>query len=260
MPSQYHVPGAWPSSPLRVSSSPEPSSPVEVPPDATSEHEGINDVSDLEEYDDSSSPGEIFDFADLGMTLELIEADRSGWIEAVVEHLSELPLQSQEQTYAFYSEVLADSYLTAVCARQSFWKLFNLTSLKAFDRPVDHGALHPHIVWEMERAQFFIYSMHMVVLALDEILSGNISGEEDVRRAIGPPIQIWDVAHPITGTAYESSTEVCSICMDEENPENRVRTYACGHLFHEDCILHWINGDEEGILQENGNFCPVCRE
>lgn len=45
----------------------------------------------------------------------------------------------------------------------------------------------------------------------------------------------------------------CSICMDCFDCKNidNVNATACGHVFHEICLLHWL---------EMGNSCPTCRK
>lgn len=48
---------------------------------------------------------------------------------------------------------------------------------------------------------------------------------------------------------YENSKE-CSVCMETYKIEESVVTIPCLHLFHEDCILPWLNIH---------NSCPICR-
>ncbi|KAJ2766474.1 hypothetical protein IWQ57_004345, partial [Coemansia nantahalensis] len=42
----------------------------------------------------------------------------------------------------------------------------------------------------------------------------------------------------------------CGICMDEYSAGDMVLTLPCKHLYHEECIDHW--------LKMNGT-CPICR-
>ena len=51
------------------------------------------------------------------------------------------------------------------------------------------------------------------------------------------------------------SDEVCAICLDEFSIEGvaaeaRVIRMPCSHIYHEDCIVEWL---------ENSNMCPMCR-
>lgn len=54
----------------------------------------------------------------------------------------------------------------------------------------------------------------------------------------------------------ESKTEsdpesICVICLDRTNPSSKpTKVLRCGHIFHSDCILPWI---------ERTNSCPSCR-
>lgn len=44
----------------------------------------------------------------------------------------------------------------------------------------------------------------------------------------------------------------CVICMDEKP---RMVITACGHYFHEECMLTYFNK-----RPENGKNCPICRQ
>ncbi|CAK9326376.1 unnamed protein product [Citrullus colocynthis] len=43
---------------------------------------------------------------------------------------------------------------------------------------------------------------------------------------------------------------VCAVCKDKFSMEEKVRKLPCGHYYHDDCILPWLN---------IRNTCPVCR-
>ena len=43
----------------------------------------------------------------------------------------------------------------------------------------------------------------------------------------------------------------CSVCWDDFKLEEDVRQLRCEHIFHEDCIIPWL---------ELHNTCPVCRK
>jgi hypothetical protein len=45
--------------------------------------------------------------------------------------------------------------------------------------------------------------------------------------------------------------ELCSICQDKFDTEEKVQTLDCGHKFHEPCIQKWI---------EVRNLCPLCKQ
>ena len=44
----------------------------------------------------------------------------------------------------------------------------------------------------------------------------------------------------------------CTICLDDFEPDNKVRIVKCEHVFHRECIDKW--------LLENNFTCPTCRE
>nr|CCA23817.1 cleavage induced conserved hypothetical protein [Albugo laibachii Nc14] len=53
----------------------------------------------------------------------------------------------------------------------------------------------------------------------------------------------------------EYCVECCSICLDDWNDQDcqdmAVVKLPCSHVFHEDCLLEWFNGNVQ---------CPMCRE
>lgn len=50
-----------------------------------------------------------------------------------------------------------------------------------------------------------------------------------------------------------SAPLVCSVCLQDMAPEdeNALRTLACGHCFHHDCVSPWL---------ERKHSCPLCRQ
>jgi hypothetical protein len=44
----------------------------------------------------------------------------------------------------------------------------------------------------------------------------------------------------------------CSVCRDEYNENDSVRTLNCGHIFHSDCVDNW--------LTNHSHKCPYCRQ
>ncbi|XP_022151640.1 E3 ubiquitin-protein ligase RNF181-like [Momordica charantia] len=42
----------------------------------------------------------------------------------------------------------------------------------------------------------------------------------------------------------------CSVCLNEMNGGSEVIKMPCGHVYHESCILSWLN---------KNNSCPLCR-
>lgn len=73
--------------------------------------------------------------------------------------------------------------------------------------------------------------------------------------------QAVDQAHmnPISEDDIQGTGEVndeiledaCAICMDhDETTAEEIKTLACGHKFHKECVDRWF--------QEDGS-CPMCR-
>jgi hypothetical protein len=48
----------------------------------------------------------------------------------------------------------------------------------------------------------------------------------------------------------DTSRDTCSICIDKFVPDDTCRELVCQHLFHKDCIDHWL---------DDNISCPVCR-
>jgi hypothetical protein len=51
------------------------------------------------------------------------------------------------------------------------------------------------------------------------------------------------------------SIEHCTICLAAMDKRNKCSILPCKHVFHMDCIHHWIDADEETSFQ-----CPICRQ
>jgi hypothetical protein len=48
----------------------------------------------------------------------------------------------------------------------------------------------------------------------------------------------------------DTSRDTCSVCIDKFVPDDTCRELVCHHLFHKDCIDHWL---------DDNISCPVCR-
>ncbi|XP_077251738.1 uncharacterized protein LOC143890956 [Tasmannia lanceolata] len=46
------------------------------------------------------------------------------------------------------------------------------------------------------------------------------------------------------------SGESCMVCLDEFTVGMKVKSMPCSHMFHEACIVEWL---------EKSNMCPICR-
>jgi hypothetical protein len=56
----------------------------------------------------------------------------------------------------------------------------------------------------------------------------------------------------ITQENKDTYKSECNICMDEYNIGDKVVQLGCKHVFHEDCIRHWLCNERV--------TCPVCRK
>lgn len=52
-------------------------------------------------------------------------------------------------------------------------------------------------------------------------------------------------------TTVKSSINMCSICYDKDNTNNKWMILNCSHEFHCNCLLPWL------IMRDN---CPLCRQ
>ncbi|KAF5183071.1 Pre-mrna-splicing factor rbm22 [Thalictrum thalictroides] len=48
----------------------------------------------------------------------------------------------------------------------------------------------------------------------------------------------------------ESIEDICTICRDEFFAGEEIKEMPCSHIYHANCILHWL---------ENWHICPLCR-
>jgi len=55
---------------------------------------------------------------------------------------------------------------------------------------------------------------------------------------------------PIAGKDLLPAKEECQVCFDAFTEEDKVFRLPCKHLFHEGCIMPWL---------EKHNTCPSCR-
>jgi len=62
-------------------------------------------------------------------------------------------------------------------------------------------------------------------------------------RAIAA-LKSWEVS------ADSMLSDPCAVCQDAFEPGNEVSQIGCGHIFHKDCLLPWL---------QNTNTCPTCR-
>ncbi|EEF48337.1 E3 ubiquitin-protein ligase ATL4-like [Ricinus communis] len=86
---------------------------------------------------------------------------------------------------------------------------------------------------------------------------------EEIDRALGETIQEKARFKPASKSCIEGlkrvridkdddkiSGETCMVCLEKESVGEVVIRLACGHVFHEDCIVKWLH---------TNHLCPLCR-
>ena len=51
--------------------------------------------------------------------------------------------------------------------------------------------------------------------------------------------------------------DTCCICVDEFDKEDRIRITVCDHIFHDRCLVQWL---EHKLKKEEPPDCPNCRK
>ncbi|KAK6246218.1 hypothetical protein SCA6_009308 [Theobroma cacao] len=54
----------------------------------------------------------------------------------------------------------------------------------------------------------------------------------------------------LDGLTSSTSEKECSICLDEISDSEEVALMPCGHVYHDGCIVRWL---------ETSHLCPLCR-
>ncbi|KAL3528337.1 hypothetical protein ACH5RR_007659 [Cinchona calisaya] len=83
---------------------------------------------------------------------------------------------------------------------------------------------------------------------LDQVL--NLSIEENEPRL--SPASRDNISEMLTKVTIEATdgVEACTICLENFSEGLEVSQIPCKHIFHEECILQWLN---------YRNVCPLCR-
>ena len=116
-----------------------------------------------------------------------------------------------------------------------------------FTIPQQFVALQPN-----QLQHYIFHSMNMTMNLLNNINDGiqtqpmndikNVINKEELDKL---PVKSWI---DLDKEKYKE----CPICLDDYNDTSNVRILRCSHVFHVDCIDHW--------LTECSYKCPVCRD
>eukprot|EP01012_Entosiphon_sulcatum_P019400 TRINITY_DN24268_c0_g1_i1.p1 TRINITY_DN24268_c0_g1~~TRINITY_DN24268_c0_g1_i1.p1 ORF type:complete len:226 (-),score=36.29 TRINITY_DN24268_c0_g1_i1:9-686(-) len=75
--------------------------------------------------------------------------------------------------------------------------------------------------------------------------------ESLLSESMGPPPASREARSDLqVVTVSEHDTQSCCVCQTEFGARARAQKMPCGHLFHYECLLEWL---------EKHNTCPVCR-
>lgn len=94
-------------------------------------------------------------------------------------------------------------------------------------------------------------------------ISNSMFGLVNIMGALNVPHRMEDISVGILKADLEAlkvaeytnfentnTCDTCSICIEKFKEEDMCRELKCKHLFHRDCIDHWLDGNIK---------CPVCR-
>lgn len=75
-----------------------------------------------------------------------------------------------------------------------------------------------------------------------------------VKRLLVPPSsKILPIFFQDEEGSKRFETNECCICLDKFNETNKAKM-PCGHYFHTDCILNWVDKKKRNMN------CPICRQ
>ena len=55
---------------------------------------------------------------------------------------------------------------------------------------------------------------------------------------------------------HKANQDSCCVCVDDFSPDCMVRETPCNHLFHDECLMKWV---ETKIKAGDAADCPFCR-
>ncbi|XP_050113252.1 E3 ubiquitin-protein ligase MPSR1-like isoform X1 [Malus sylvestris] len=107
-------------------------------------------------------------------------------------------------------------------------------------------------------AQDIVTLFHLVLMeVLDRVWEDLVMEEGQEQRpqalqvqaleALPPPLTYCKGGRDIT---YSCCSDRCTICLEDFGDGEFCRVFACKHMFHSDCIDHWL---------KNHLTCPICR-
>ena len=56
-----------------------------------------------------------------------------------------------------------------------------------------------------------------------------------------------------SASKHKANQDSCAICVEDFTPSTIVRETPCAHLFHDDCVMKWIE------TKIDAPDCPFCR-
>ena len=104
------------------------------------------------------------------------------------------------------------------------------------------------ILYNLQRSEMNVVNqvMNLMNLMLPAVAEPNFV---DVPLTVSK--EVLEKLPEVSFVDVKTDEKSCSICMDDFEPDSKLRTITCAHLFHTHCLDKW--------LSENSYKCPICR-
>ena len=117
---------------------------------------------------------------------------------------------------------------------------------------VDFG--HPQIT--KKEVLYVISNLYKYIYDEEERTSPSV--EYLISRKCDSCVDKKNSDYTVTFTPLSQDKKLeCPICYGDYSEKSASRL-PCGHIFHRDCIVKWLDGDENDTSSDN-NSCPMCR-
>lgn len=173
-------------------------------------------------------------------------SDRRNWPPPnAVSRISHETSLNSEDIHGFAAYVLM-LYSNDLMRSINFYHIVGIgpfkTTLEAdfFPSEISYNAQDPAVSSILHLIRGLLPVVSMIQISLQPSQPGGVS-KETIDRL---PCTI------VNQEFIDSKEKECSICLEEVQVNQEVRTPRCGHWFHSPCIVSWL---------EKGEICPTCR-
>jgi len=97
---------------------------------------------------------------------------------------------------------------------------------------------------------FVLFCLVCIVLKKQRVYNRMIVVEHRIQPSAIQETMV-DIPGDDVSMKDELEGETCSICIDEFDSQHQIYKLECGHVFHKECILRWMN---------NESRCPLCNK